>query len=232
VELKLDNSIAGCNNGKQVLACTIKDMDMGGMKGKGTRQRILEAAVEVGSRLGYAQATTKAIADAAGVNEVTLFRHFGTKDNLFSEAIEQFGGPALAPMLEQQMTGDYRQDLMTYGRVVFTLLLERRDILQLVLCESTNIPEVRTVLARNPEELRRALANYLQSQMAHGIVRKGHPELLAQAFMGMFFAYAISLNILESAIEPPVSEGQFVESCVDLFFAGTIKQDTSWEASR
>jgi TetR/AcrR family transcriptional repressor of mexJK operon len=205
---------------------------MARMKGKDTRQRILEAAVEVGSRLGYAKATTKAIADAAGVNEVTLFRHFVTKENLFSEAIEQYGGPALAPMLEQQMTGDYRQDLMTHGRYVFSLLLERREILQLMLCESTNIPEVRTVLARNPQELRRALANYLQSQMSQGIVQKGHPELLAQAFMGMFFAYAISLNILDSAIEPPVSEEQFVDSCVDLFFAGTIKQDTSSEASR
>jgi AcrR family transcriptional regulator len=202
------------------------------MKAKDTRQRILDAAVEVGSRLGYAQATTKAIADAAGVNEVTLFRHFGTKENLFSEAIDEYGGPALAPVLEQQMTGDYRQDLMTYGRVVFSLLLERREILQLMLCESTNIPEVRTVLARNPEELRRSLASYLQSQMVQGIVREQHSELLAQVFMGMFFAYAISLNILDSAIEPPVSDEQFVESCVDLFFTGTIKQEASSEASR
>ena len=186
-----------------------------------THQRILEAAVEVGSRLGYAQATTRAIAAAAGVNEVTLFRHFGTKENLFSEAIEQYGGPAIGPELAGQMSGDYRRDLITFGQGIFTLLLERREVLQLMLCESTNIPEVRTVLARNPEELRRALASYLQMQMDKGIMREGHAGLLAQAFMGMFFAYAISLNILESTIEPSVSNEEFVNTCVDIFVAGT-----------
>jgi AcrR family transcriptional regulator len=188
---------------------------------KDTRARIITAAIEIGSSLGYAQATTRAIAEAAGVNEVTIFRHFGTKENLFSEAIEQFGGPAIGPELTRHMTGDYRADLIAFGRAIFSLLLERSEVLQLMLCESTNIPEVRTILARNPEELRRALAEYLQMQMAQGKIREGHAELLAQAFMGMFFSYAISLNILDSEIEPEVSNDKFVQTCVDIFIRGT-----------
>jgi AcrR family transcriptional regulator len=188
-----------------------------------TRQRIIEAAVEIGSKVGYARATTKAIAAAAGVNEITLFRHFGTKENLFSAAIEQYGGPALAPAIEKQLTGDYRQDLTTIGNFFIEILLERREMLHLLLCESAHIPEVRTVLARNPRELRKMLARYLQSQMEKGTIKEQHPEAMAQAFLGMFFAYAISLNVFDEAIKPAISNAELVSQFVDIFVAGTMK---------
>lgn len=196
-----------------------------------TRQRIIDAAVEIGSKFGYAQATTKAIAEVAGVNEVTLFRHFGTKKNLFSEAIEQYGAPALVSEIEARLSGNYRQDLQAIGHVIFSALFERREMLQLLLCESANIPEVRTVLARNPRELRRMLVRYLKQQMKQGVVRQGHPDLMAQAFLGMFFAYAIGLNMLDSAVEPAVSNEAFIQGCVDVFVDGTLRDDCSREAA-
>lgn len=188
-----------------------------------TRQRIIDAAAEIAGNVGYAKATTKAIAEAAGVNEVTLFRHFGTKENLFSAAIEQYGGPAMVPAIEAQLTGDYRQDLITIGSILMTVLVERREMLRLLLCDSAHIPEVRTVLARNPRELRQMTARYLKSQMEKGIIKEGHPEAMAQAFMGMFFSYAISLNIFEEAIQPNIELTDLVTLFVDIFIAGTLK---------
>jgi len=187
------------------------------------RQRIIDAAVEIVAKVGYARATTKVIAEAAGVNEVTLFRHFGNKKNLFLAAIELYGGPALTPVIEAQLTGDYRQDLTTVGNIFIEILLERREMLRLLLCESAHIPEVRTVLARNPRELRKMLARYLQSQMEKGTIKEQHPEALAQAFLGMFFAYAISLNVLDEAIKPVLSNSQLVSQFVDIFVTGTLK---------
>ncbi|HRY73997.1 MAG TPA: helix-turn-helix domain-containing protein, partial [Spirochaetia bacterium] len=49
--------------------------------------RLLKAARSLVARKGYKGATTKEIAEAAGVNEVTLFRNFGTKERLLYEAI-------------------------------------------------------------------------------------------------------------------------------------------------
>ena len=188
-----------------------------------TRQRILAAAAEIGSKVGYARATTRAIAEAAGVNEITLFRHFGTKINLFSAAIEQYGGPALATTIETKLTGNYRQDLTTVGEFFMQILLERREMLRLLLCESTQIPELRTVQSRNPRELRMMLARYLQTQMEKGMIKKQHPEAMAQAFLGMFFAYAISLNVLDEAIKPAISNSDLVSQFVDIFVAGTLQ---------
>ncbi|KAF5045264.1 hypothetical protein SDC9_48557 [bioreactor metagenome] len=66
------------------------------MKEEDTRERILNAAREVFSKKGYAGSTTKEISLVAEVAEITLFRHFETKNNLFCETISKF---IVKPML-------------------------------------------------------------------------------------------------------------------------------------
>ncbi|BEH01834.1 hypothetical protein brsh051_11150 [Brooklawnia propionicigenes] len=47
-----------------------------------TRQRLAEAALALFETQGYEETTTAQIAAAAGVSEMTLFRHFRSKDRL------------------------------------------------------------------------------------------------------------------------------------------------------
>ena len=51
------------------------------------REQLLEAAVKVFAIAGFRGATTRRIAQEAGVNEVTLFRQFGSKEGLILEAV-------------------------------------------------------------------------------------------------------------------------------------------------
>jgi AcrR family transcriptional regulator len=186
-----------------------------------TRQRIMLAAAQVFAEKGYARATTRALAAAAGVNEVTLFRHFGNKQNLFAAIIGEFAAPALTAAFEAQLTGDYRQDLLTMGSLVMKLMLERRDAMRMMLCEAEHFPEVRQVLAQNPRQLRLALSAYLKQQMERGLVRQLHAEAAAQAFWGMFFAYSISSWLLDEEVQPSLPTKQVVEQFVDIFVQGT-----------
>jgi AcrR family transcriptional regulator len=165
-----------------------------------TRQRILEAAALVFAEKGYARATTRVLAAAADVNEVTLFRHFGNKQSLFAAVIEQFGGPVVSRAMEAELTGDYRQDLVAVGTHLLRLLMERKDAMRLMLCEATHFPEVQAVMVQNPRRIRRILADYLQQQIERGQVRPLHPEVMAQAFAGMLFSYAILEGIFEESI--------------------------------
>lgn len=187
-----------------------------------TRQRILQAAGQVFAEKGYARATTRALASAAGVNEVTLFRHFGSKAGLFSAIIEAYAGPALNTALAAQLTGDYRRDLLAMGGDVLHILLERRKAILLMLCEAAHFPEVRQVMAENPRQLRHMLGTYLQRQMAEGRVRPLHPEAAAQAFWGMFFAYTMSLWLMDEPLDPELSEEELVAQYVDIFVGGTL----------
>ena len=50
-----------------------------------TRQALIDAALEVFLRHGFARATTREIAQTAGVAEGTIYRHFADKYALFHE---------------------------------------------------------------------------------------------------------------------------------------------------
>src|SRR3954465_15622571 len=83
-----------------------------------TRQRLLTAAARVYGRDGLNGATTRAIASEAGVNEVTLFRHFQSKERLLAAVVGQnFGDatvPAQAPL--PALSGELRADLLALAR--------------------------------------------------------------------------------------------------------------------
>jgi len=50
----------------------------------GTRQRIVEAAIELHTTIGPARTTISALAETAGVTRVTVYRHFPDEDELFA----------------------------------------------------------------------------------------------------------------------------------------------------
>lgn len=58
-------------------------------RGTATRTRLISTTIRLVSELGYAKTTTRAIAQAAGVAEGTLYRHFPDKATLFAEAVLQ-----------------------------------------------------------------------------------------------------------------------------------------------
>jgi AcrR family transcriptional regulator len=63
------------------------------------RESLLRAATTVFAEAGTHGATTRRIAREAGVNEVTLFRHFKSKDELIQAALERFAHEATEPSL-------------------------------------------------------------------------------------------------------------------------------------
>jgi AcrR family transcriptional regulator len=189
-----------------------------------TRQRILQAAAMVFAEKGYARATTRALAAAAEVNEVTLFRHFGSKQNLFAAVIEQFGGPAIKGEMEGALSGEYGHDLVTVGTRLLQLFFERKDAMRLMLCEATHFPEVQAVMVQNPRQIRRLLAETLRKQIEQGQVRPLHPEVMAQAFAGMLFSYALVEELFGDSIAPELSREELVAQFVDIFMHGTIRR--------
>lgn len=54
-----------------------------------TRRRLLEAAVQIFDRKGYAAASVREIADAAGVTKPVLYYHFGSKEGLLVTVLTQ-----------------------------------------------------------------------------------------------------------------------------------------------
>jgi len=185
----------------------------------------MEAASQLFAEKGYVGSTTRAIAELAGVNEVTLFRHFGTKENLAKAIMDQFGGLAIAENLEQNLSGNYQTDLLFIGKMMMTVMTERNDAMRMAICEASHFPEFQDVVKENPRQLRLMLARYLQGQMDLGVIREGHPEALAQAFLGMFFSYTVLRGFLQDNLEPELSQDEIINQFVDLFVEGTLRTE-------
>jgi AcrR family transcriptional regulator len=98
-----------------------------------TRRRLVDATAEVVRRVGYQHATTRAIAEAAGVAEGTMYRHFADKQELFLEAILVRNASVIEWMAElpgRAGTATVRENLTDALGVLATL---RDDILPLEL---------------------------------------------------------------------------------------------------
>jgi AcrR family transcriptional regulator len=190
-----------------------------------TQERILEAAARVFAEKGYARATTREMAAAADVNEVTLFRHFGNKQNLFHAVIRAYGGPAVKADLEARLTGEYAEDLQIMGSALLEVLLERGDALRLMLCESAFFPEVREVMVQNPRQIFQMLAQYFERQSERGWIKALPPQAMAQVFAGTLFSYSVAQWIFVEALEPGLSVEDLVATLVEVFVNGTVERE-------
>ncbi|MBN2502412.1 MAG: TetR/AcrR family transcriptional regulator [Anaerolineales bacterium] len=188
-----------------------------------TRERILQAAEELFMEHGYVRSTTRAIAEAAGVNEVTLFRHFGSKRNLMQALVQTHSAiPDFIELVEKRLGDDYRHDLTVLGAAFYQALTERRNALRLMLCEAEEVPEVREIMAQIPGQLRQLTTRYIQKHIDAGMVRDLGAEYMAQAFLGMFFAYIVGSSMLDAPAVPDATPEDLTTVFVDIFIQGTL----------
>jgi AcrR family transcriptional regulator len=107
-----------------------------------TKQRILAAAELVFSRDGFHGATTREIAREAGVNEVTIFRHFHTREELLRATLEH-GCAAFEALIhpDEIWKGELAARLERYVRKMYALLTERESIARAFVSEARALPE-------------------------------------------------------------------------------------------
>jgi AcrR family transcriptional regulator len=188
-----------------------------------TRQRLLDAAARTFARHGLAGSTTRAIAEEAGVNEVTLFRHFHTKDRLLEAVVGQaFANETTpAPASALEFTDDLRADLLEHGRHYEKLLKH-------------NLPLVRTLLGeiqhrhRDQEKqvfhgifgpVKAAIrARLVAAQDAGELGRDIRADILADLFGSMIFTGVLRRAAPDIKLEYPAST--YLESAVDLVIRG------------
>jgi AcrR family transcriptional regulator len=188
-----------------------------------TRQRMIAAGMHLFWEVGYSQATTRAIADAAGVNEVTLFRHFGNKKNLLMACIETFNASAFAAKFETELTGDYRQDILRMAHLQIQETAGSLEMLRLLLCDARNVPELREAMLAGGRGNLARLSGYFQRQIDAGVVRSDIPaDVLASAFDSLFSTNVIFENFFQASLSPRLPAEEIIRPLVDLFVQGTL----------
>ncbi len=181
------------------------------------QHRILEAAARVFAEGGFRGATTRRIAQEAGVNEITLFRHFGSKERLLLAAI------AVVDRVPREATlparpRDPRAELLTWVRHEMDHLLDRRSLICACMAEISEHPEL-VPPGNHPVAAVRALRDYLAALQAEGIATAPFdPGTAATMLMGVLFGDAMGRGVIPDLYDNDLD--QALEQYVELFLRG------------
>ena len=125
------------------------------------QQAIVETAITMFAEKGYANTSTSEIAKASGVAEATIFRHYGTKDNLLLSVIlpflKEFAPVAvreISEMLHPEKFGSLEDFLRAFLKDRIAFLEANKEIFRIV---------VKEFIYR--EELRKEFVPFLASQV-------------------------------------------------------------------
>jgi AcrR family transcriptional regulator len=155
------------------------------------KDRILEASLGLFSARGYQAVSTKAIAEASGVNEVTIFRLFGSKRGLFVGVYERFFinlGTAIASL---RLARELEPDLVTFGAAFTTFFINNNKIVAMSIKDIRDeFPEIDRNLMGQVSVLAGAVSSYLGGMAGIGLA-SGDTDRLARLFADCLFGLAV-----------------------------------------
>lgn len=133
-----------------------------------SRERILEAAARVYSKHGFRGATTRLIAAEAGVNEVTLFRTFGSKGALLEAVLEENDtGDEVSPLPNPPR--DPERELTEWVEIHLERIRNLRPLLIHAISEYEERPEVADFACRGRVDVHQHISEYVTRLHALGL---------------------------------------------------------------
>jgi len=126
-----------------------------------SRERILEAAARVYAKHGFRGATTRLIALEAGVNEVTLFRTFGSKSALIEAVLGVHHQKTPPPELPAE-PADPQAELTAFVQVSLDRVREMRPLLVHSMGEVDERPEAAEFACRGRMHVHDTITTYLR----------------------------------------------------------------------
>jgi AcrR family transcriptional regulator len=170
------------------------------------RNKILTAAARVYSQHGFRGATTRLIAQEADVNEVTLFRTFGSKEALIEEAIRFHSESADFARLPDEPE-DPERELTEWCNAHMSHIRLGRPLIVSCMADVAERPEVACGAARGANRAWVELKRYLERLQATG---RMDPEANIYAagsmFMSAAFGDAMGREMISEMFPRPAEE--------------------------
>jgi len=171
------------------------------MAGEARRLQILAVAESLFSERGFRGTTTKEIAQAAGVSEAMVFRHFATKEELYAAILDHkaCSGGAFEPakmaadairrkddrgVFESLALGalEHHQKDPEFQRLLLHSALEKHELAQMFFEE----------FVRRVYEF---LSKYIRERQRDGALIEIDPAVAVRAFIGMVMHHSLNNNL-------------------------------------
>lgn len=180
------------------------------------RSKLLEVAARVYAECGYRGTTTRRIAQEAELNEVTLFRHFGSKDALLREAIERADREGRD--LLDETAADPVAELHRWAFRTFLRLYESRNLIRQVMGDMVVFPAIAPRVCDDTNHEFDQLSLYMRRLAERGTIPEQGAERLDAAAAMLF--HSLLSNALWRDIVPDIPPA---EESVRLYVELTLR---------
>ncbi|MDR3585989.1 MAG: TetR/AcrR family transcriptional regulator [Desulfosporosinus sp.] len=190
-----------------------------------TRQRLMAVALEEFLQAGYKGTSTRAITEKAGVNEVTLFRHFGSKQGLLkAAALNAVELPRVAKDIEYYLKLPLREGLTQLTSDYAEQLAKVSDLFTLGLAESFAHPEIAEVLKTLMWELRSKLIDYFEKLAAQHQLQALDSQVLAHIVLAAFYAVSVIRRRAPQDVTKHLTDERILRALVEMIVStyGTV----------
>ncbi|MBD2361885.1 TetR/AcrR family transcriptional regulator [Anabaena sp. UHCC 0399] len=191
-----------------------------------TRSRILQAALKLFAAQGFDGTTTRDLAQAAGVAEGTLFRHFSHKKAILVEVATAGWVEILTDLLtELSEMGSYKAVAQVMRRRMWNLQ-KNADLMRVCFMEVQFHPDLRDrIQIEVINKMTDVAEAFFQTAMDKGVYRQMDANLVAKVFLGMFAVAGFSNNTLMQPDASPQQMQQMAEGLADIFLNGVLVKD-------
>jgi AcrR family transcriptional regulator len=186
-----------------------------------SRERILEAARRVYAKHGFRGATTRLIAIEAGVNEVTLFRTFGSKSALLEAVLEQYSKVDSEPAFPDEPT-DPLAELTRFVATSLERVREMRPILVHTMSEVDERPEAAEFACGGRHDIHDTITAYIRRLQARGLAAPDvDVDVAAVMLVAVVMSDAMARHFVPD-VYPPLDEAaeRYVRSFLRVLGAG------------
>ncbi|WP_117170247.1 TetR/AcrR family transcriptional regulator [Paraliobacillus sediminis] len=186
-------------------------------KNLSNNDKLLLAAIDLFAEKGYKGVTTQEIATTAGLSEKTLFRHFGSKQNLLETAFDRFHyTEEMTKLFNEKLVWDLQTDLLLISRTYHEIMNRNRKMIMISIKEEDNLPGFRERNKKPPQQLFKIFTDYFTIMFEKGKLIRTNPDVQAFSFMAM--NYGAFLNNLDNGVNfPSVSLEEFIIESVQTF---------------
>lgn len=170
---------------------------------KSVEERILKAARIIFSKNGYHRSTTIKIAKEAGVNEITIFRKFKSKENLLIAVVENNLNETLDTLdhiLCKEKSTDIKTCIKDLGITLKEFLDDRMDFILMMINEGKIRPDIKDSFTLFRIKLLEHLRDYFIDQINKGYIQKIDPNVLAYALFSFIFYKSLSEKTFEDEL--------------------------------
>jgi AcrR family transcriptional regulator len=172
-----------------------------------SRLKLLAAAARIYGESGFRGATTRRIADEAGVNEVTLFRLFGSKSALISEALRAHAPRVANPHELPDEPVDPEHELSDWCGAQLTHLRAARSMIRKAMGEIEEHPEMAPCMSEGTQSAFRDLHEYAaRLQPTVGTISEREIHTASAMLISALFADAMGREMMPALYPQPASD--------------------------